>query len=79
MADWRKSPVKNHRDDYQKSLHAKGAIEKHIKLTLGRVDRIMDGCEFRTLGDVEGNAVEMFMADLREEEELGHRIYYHYL
>jgi site-specific recombinase XerC len=44
-----------------------------------RIRRIIEGCEFESLGDLDADAVEGFMVDLREEADLGHRTYNHYL
>lgn len=79
LADKRKSDIQNHLEDYRKSLLNKGTTTKHVELTLTRIKRIIEGCEFHTLGSIEGDAVEVFLAELREEKNLGHRTYNHYL
>ncbi|MEX0702387.1 MAG: site-specific integrase, partial [Planctomycetales bacterium] len=79
LADRRKSAIREHLDEYRKSLRTKETTEKHAKLTLARVERVIEGCGFRTLGNIDADAVESFLADLREEEDLGHRTYNHYV
>ncbi len=52
---------------------------KHVHLTVSRVRRIVSGCAFETTGDISAEAVEEFMVQLRDEDDLGHRTYNHYL
>jgi site-specific recombinase XerD len=78
-AEQKTSEVQEHLVAFRKSLGAKKNTDKHVKLTLSRIERIIDGCEFKTLGDLDADTVEVFMTELREEEDLGHRTYNHYL
>ena len=43
------SAVTKHLHDYEQSLLAKENTKKHVNLTVNRVRRIVEGCEFRTL------------------------------
>ena len=67
--------------DFEQSLRAKNNTEKHIKLTLSRTRKIINGCEFQLLSDLNADDVESFLTDLREDEErgFGFRTYNHYL
>ena len=71
--------VSQHLDDFENSLRRKDSTEKHVKLTMTRVRTVIEGCEFQTLADFNSDAVEEFVADYCEEEDLGHRTYNHYL
>ncbi len=73
------SDVQHHLAAYRKSLGFKKTSDKHIKLTMSRIERIIAGCEFKTLGDFDPDSVEVFMVELREEVDIGHRTYNHYL
>jgi len=79
QAERRKDGLQEHLKAYRSSLLAKKNTEKHVKLTLGRIERIIKGCRLATLGDLDLGPVEVFMAELREKENLGHRTYNHYL
>ena len=53
--------------------------QKHIRLIMGRVERVVEGCGFETLGDINCERVEVFMKKFRKQEEIGHRTYNHYI
>ena len=71
LAESRNSAISVHLEDYRKSLVAKENSPKHVKLTLSRVRRIVEGCEFNTLRDINADDVETFLTELREEDEIG--------
>lgn len=52
---------------------------KHITLTMARVRRIVEGCEFEKLGDITTERVLQFLRAAREKDGFGHRTYNHYL
>ena len=52
---------------------------KHVKLTMWRVRRVVTGCDFKKLSDVDGEAVQKYLRGLRKDEDLGHKTYNHYL
>ncbi len=76
-AEKRRIPLKEHLDAFEKSLTKN--TSKHVKLTMSRIRRIVDGCEFTVLADITIESVEQFLVDLCEEEDLGHRTYNHYV
>ncbi len=73
------SSVKEHLKNYKRSLLAKENSEKHVKLTIARVQKIINGCEFSTLRDLNAGDVETFLTELREEDGIGFRTYNHYI
>ena len=78
----RKKPTKSvaeHIQDFGVSLRSKGNTEKHVKLVLGRVNRVITGCRITTLGEINKDRVETYLQRLRTEERLGPRTYNHYL
>jgi site-specific recombinase XerC len=79
QAEWRRSGLQENLEAFRGSLQAKKTTAKHLRLTIARVKRIIEACEFKTLGDLDAGSVEVFMTELREEEDLGHRTYNHYL
>ena len=71
------APIAGHLKAFEESLEDNTG--KHVKLTMTRVRRIVVGCEFDNLGDVEPEAVQKFLRSLRKTEDIGHRTYNHYL
>jgi integrase/recombinase XerD len=78
-AERRKSDIREHLREYRTSLEAKENTGKHVRLIMGRIERIVDGCGFATLGDLDATKVEGYLTKLRKKEDLGHRTYNHYL
>ncbi len=76
-AERRRAPLSAHLKSFEKSLGKN--TEKHVKLTMSRVRRVVEGCGMETIVDIEIEAVEEFLVDLCEREDLGHRTYNHYV
>ena len=79
LADEQKTAIAKHLADFEKSLLARKNTSKHVKLTIGRIRKIVVGCQFEKLHDIRADDVENLMIELREEEDLSHRTYNHYL
>ena len=79
LAKAQQSSIEPHLVEYEKSLRAKENSDKHIKLTMSRIRKIVAGCEFNTLDDLNSDDVETFLTELREEDEIGFKTYNHYL
>jgi integrase len=52
---------------------------QYVKLTMGQVHRVVEGCGFRTLADIDAEVVQKYLRTRREEEKTGHRTYNQYL
>ncbi len=78
-AERKRSDIKEHLRAYRTSLEAKKNTEKHVKLIMGRIERIVEGCGFATLGDLDATEVEDYLTKLRKEDDIGYRTYNHYL
>jgi integrase len=52
---------------------------QYVKLTIGQVRRIVEGCGFTTLADIDAETVQKYLRARREEERTGHRTYNQYL
>ncbi len=61
MSDHRRAPVAHHIDAYAASLRARGVTEKHSKGVKRRVIELFEGCGFRSLRDVNREAVERWL------------------
>lgn len=71
------APLKGHLEAFEKSL--RDNTSKHLTLTMTRVNRIVAGCDFQKLADVDREVVQSFLQGLQDKENLGHRTYNHYL
>jgi len=79
FAKRKRSDIEDQLKEFEKSLARRRTTAKHVGLTMGRVRRVVEGCEFKTLGDISAEAVECYLAELREEKNFGHRTYNHYV
>jgi integrase len=79
LAKRKRSDIEDQLNEFEKSLARRRNTAKHVSLTMGRVRRVVEGCEFKTLGDISADAVECFLAELREEKNFGHRTHNHYV
>jgi site-specific recombinase XerD len=73
----KQSPIEEHLKAFERSLGDN--TDKHVKLTMFRVRRIVQRCQFACLGDIEAEKVQTFLRQLCAAEDLGHRTYNHYL
>ncbi len=54
-----------HLADYETFCRAKGNSEEHVRITLGRIRRLVAGCEFTFLADIEATKVAAWLAGQR--------------
>lgn len=73
----KQSPIEDHLAAFDRSMANNTA--KHRKLTMTRVRRVVEGCGFKTLSQMDGEKVVDWLNDAREEDDLGARTYNHYL
>ena len=77
IAGHRQTEIGEHLAAFEESLSDN--TDKHVKLTMVRVRRIVAGCGFASLAAIEGEAVQTFLRSLRKADDLGPRTYNHYL
>lgn len=58
--------LEKHVEDYEASLIANGRVERYINITVSRVRSILDGCRFRCWSDISPDAVNHYLAELRD-------------
>jgi integrase len=75
--NYKQSPLQAHLDAFKLSLGDNS--EKHVKLTMTRVNRIVDECEFEKLAEITTEIVQQCLRDARDEDGFGHRTYNHYI
>jgi len=73
----KKLPLADHLVPFER--HLKKNSPKHVTLTMTRVNRIIDECEFQSLGQIKIEDVEEALTQMLEDEEIGHRTYNHYI
>jgi hypothetical protein len=61
-------PLIEHLGDWKSALLAKGNTPAYANLTIGRVQRIIEGCGFATLSEVSASKAQRFIADLRSDK-----------
>jgi integrase len=65
-------PLKGHVEDYQRYLSGKGDCPDHITLTIARIRRTLDGCEFKCIGDINPGGVIEWLAEVRKATGAAH-------
>jgi integrase len=79
MDDERGKPIAEHVTDFERSLRNRGCSETYLIVMLPRLQKIIDGCEFATVGDIIKSKVEVFLAELSTEKKLGPKTHNHYV
>jgi integrase len=77
LAEKRKKLLADQLKVFEKSLG--NNTSKHVKLTMSRVRRVIDGIQAKTVGDLSVEAVEDFLAGMAEKDDVGNRTYNHYV
>ena len=75
--DARVTAMAEHLSEFEKGLGKNTG--KHVKLTMSRIKKIVNGCGMQTLRDLTAQSVEAFLLDFQAEEDIGHKTYNHYL
>ena len=52
---------------------------KYVKLTMSQVRRVVTGTGFKSLADIDSEAVQKYLRGLRKSDDIGHRTYNQYL
>lgn len=73
LAEHRATGLESYLTKFEESIRRRGNAEKHGRQLQRRIRAIVDGCEFKTLGDLSADTVECLLAELQEETEFGHR------
>ncbi|MGA2253573.1 MAG: site-specific integrase [Thermoguttaceae bacterium] len=76
-AEVKQAALKVHLDAFAESLTDNSP--KHCKLTMSRVKRIVEGCGFASLADIQPEAVQSFLRSLKKTNKISPRTYNHYI
>jgi len=60
--------IADHLADWRASVEAKGNTPKRVNMVTQRAERIVAGCRFQTLGEVNGQAVRRFIRARQDED-----------
>ena len=73
------SPIDTHLVEFRKSISRGDNTEKHVKLTVGRIRRILDEASITKPAEIDFDSVEQVLREMVEQGEVGHKTYNHYL
>lgn len=77
-AEVKQAALKTHLTAFEESLADNSP--KHCTVTMSRVNRIVDGCGFATLADIQSEPVQVFLRSLRKKaKDISPRTYNHYI
>jgi len=62
----RRRSIKEHLDDFERHLKAKGVSREQVKLVTYRARKIIEGCKSAFTGDLTASRVQSFLAGLRD-------------
>ena len=77
VTEQRLIPIEDQLDEFEASIGDNSP--QYVKQTMGQVRRTIEGCRFKTLADIDGEAVQKYLRSRRKDEETGHRTYNQYL
>ncbi len=77
LAEYGKAPIGLHLDAFAK--HLQKNTPKHSSLTMTRVRRLVTETECETIRELNAERIQLYLRDLLDEGEIGHRTYNHYL
>jgi integrase len=60
-------PLAEHLADFEADLWAKGNTTKQVRLKIGRIRRVVEGCGFVFIADLSASRVQQYLADLRRQ------------
>jgi len=65
----RKTPLTTHLGDFKKSLLASGSSAKHVNKTYARVKRVIEGCGFHRIANLDAAKVETWLEEQRNRKK----------
>ena len=74
-----KRPLREHLDDFRRSLAAENNTVKHVTQTCNRVERLLGGCKFTRIADLSASKVVTWLAEQRKQGEFGIKTSNYYL
>ncbi len=72
-----KAPIEEHLVAFEKSISRNS--EKHVKLTMSRLRRLVTDAEIKAIEDIDAESIEAVLGDMLDADEIGHKTYNHYV
>jgi site-specific recombinase XerD len=79
VAEQRRKPLSAHLAEFEIALKGRNRTSKHVSLTMLRIRKVIDGCGYTRLADLETDSIESYLQTLKTKEGFGHKTYNHYL
>ncbi len=79
VEQYRATPLTEHLHDFRLSLESKNNGEDHVERTVTRIQKIIDGCNFRFIPDITGDRVANYLAAKRRAGGIGKQTSNYYL
>lgn len=64
-------PLPEHLEDFRTYLTGKNNLPKHVEQTCGRIQRLLDGCDFKCCNDISASRVVAWLSAERAGNSLG--------
>ena len=65
--------------DYKTDIAMNGNSTKHASVSHARAKRVVDGCHFRSVADINSESVKAFLSKLWKQEDIGAKSYGYYV
>ena len=73
-------PLSQHLEDFKQSLLAKGNSAGHVTKTIARIEKVFNGCKFKTWTDMSASRIQHFLSVMRNGEGgIGAQTFNYYL
>ena len=79
LRDQRATPIDEVLDLFEAAIKIRRTTQKNVSLTLSRVRKVVKGCGFQFLADLDTEPVQRFLDKYSREEDLGHSTINHYM
>ena len=76
-AELKRVPLADHVSAFKASLADNS--QKHVVVTMARIQRIVEGCGFTKLDDLQPEPIQTFLRTRRESEDMSRRTFNHYI
>lgn len=66
LTDHRRTPLDDHLEQYRSYLEAKDNTERHVRETVGQIKKVLAGCGFRYIADLDSEKVSHYLKQRRK-------------
>jgi len=79
LAQHKLAAIEEHLKAFESSIATKENTAKYVRMIMTRVRRIVKGCGFETIGQIDKELVQTFLADQRSQKRISVRTHNHYV